>query len=662
MPLFLQASKRFLLLGSILFIFSFSHAQVNYVLHDSLATHRIDSHLEILIDESEQLSHKDLLSEALQDKFVASEGDLKFGYSKATIWLKLSIKKSASNAEWLLELPAPFLEYVDFYQLQDDGSWLHHESGYYRAHSKRTISHTAHLEPLSFGKDSISHVYIQVAGRSPKTFPVYIIEKEAFYQKTRFEDIGYGIFFGILIVMFFYNLVIYLTLKQTNYLLYICTIVCTFFIFASATGYAGKYFWPENPTWNFYAGRMTLPVITIFLAIFTIRFLEVKQYSRPMYYALYTLPFLGISAGILTASGLMSSASNNLISLSTLIYLCTGIVCRIKGNRTASFFIAAWSFYLLGGLLLTLRNSGVLVHNFWTTHFVEIGAVLETTIIAIALGDRYRRYKEEKEEIQLQALQVQQEANEKLELKVKERTEELQQTLDTIKLQKEIIEDKNAELDAFFYRISHDLRGPIASLLGLNALAMMDIKDEMSLDYMRKQHSQVERLNQIITGLINLTRLNNAALQREAINFDRLINDCIEASRNLHSFEKITFRKKIEIDTPFHTEWTLLNAIVQNLIENAVKYCGTKDPFVDIYVKTDDSGVIIKVTDNGAGIPEEYHSRIFEMFYRASQHAQGSGLGLYILKRSVDRLQGTIEVDSKVGAGSCFTVKLPDTK
>lgn len=648
-----------MLLGLFAFISSITYAQVNYNLHDDAVSHRLDAHVQIYIDDSENLSYQDILKDDIQQQFKNSSGNLKFGYSKATIWIKFSLKKSSSDAEWLLELPAPFLEFVDFYQLQADSTWSHHESGYYRAQSKRVISHTSHLEPLVFGSDSESHIYIKVAGRSPKTFPIYVLEKEHFYQKTRFEDIGYGIFFGILIVMFFYNLVIYITLKQTNYLLYICTIVCTFFIFASATGYAGKYFWPEHPEWNFYAGRMSLPVITIFLAIFTIRFLEVKQYSKTMYYILYALPFLGLVAGVLTASGIMSSASNNLISLSTLIYLCTGIVCRIKGNRTANFFIAAWSFYLIGGLLLTLRNSGVLVFNFWTTHFVEIGAVLETTIIAIALGDRYRRYKEEKEEIQLQALQLQQEANERLELKVKERTEELQQTLDTIKLQKEIIEDKNAELDAFFYRISHDLKGPIASLLGLNTLATMDIKDELALDYMNKHHSQVERLNQIINGLINLTRLNNATLQRESIDFEKLINDCIESSRSLHSFEKITFKRDIEINAIYHTEWTLLNAIVQNLIENAVKYCSAVDPYVHVYVKTDERGLTIKVKDNGAGIPEEYQSKIFEMFYRASQHTQGSGLGLYILKRSVDRLQGTIEVESKIGEGSCFTVQLP---
>ena len=109
---------------------------------------------------------------------------------------------------------------------------------------------------------------------------------------------------------------------------------------------------------------------------------------------------------------------------------------------------------------MTLRNSGVLPFNFSTTHFLEIGAALETTIIAFALGDQYRRFKKEKEEAQHLALKVQQEATEELEIKVKVRTEqlsrayeELHATLEKNNEQTEVIQNKNAELDTFFHRI-----------------------------------------------------------------------------------------------------------------------------------------------------------------------------------------------------------------
>ncbi len=659
--MFLNLTQRSVVLAFIITVMniSMSMAQEPYVLHADQQAHRLDKYVHVLIDESESLDHEDILSDSIQKLFDTKPHNLTFGYTKATIWLKLSAINPDSSLTWLLEIPAPFLEYVDFYQQDDQLLWQHFTSGYYRPQSQRVISHTAHLLPLQFGQDGTSHVYIKIAGRSPKTFPVYIHEKESFYEKVRFEDVGYGIFFGILFVMFFYNLFIFITLKQSNYLLYICTIVCTFLIFSSASGYAGKFLWPESPMMNFYAGRMSLGVITIFLAAFTIRFLEVKQYSKGMYYLLVSLFPLSVAAAILTATGLLSSAGNNLISLSTIIYLATGIVCRIKGNRTANFFIAAWSVYLVGGLLLTLRNSGVFPSNFWTTHFVEIGATMETVIIAFALGDRYRRYKEEKEEAQQRALEIQQEANEKLEIKVAKRTVELQHTLDTIQLQKSIIEEKNAELDAFFYRVSHDLKGPMATMLALNNIASEDIKDKEALDYLSKQNGQILHVNQIINGLISLTLLNNDMIEREAIDFNKLIDDCIDTLRSVDGFNRVLLKRDVQADITFESEYTLLNAIFQNLIENAIKYSKNQGAYASISVKSDNKEVVIEVEDNGTGIPDEYQTKIFDMFYRANNQITGTGLGLYILKRSVDKLKGSIQVDSKPGVGSIFTVKLP---
>ncbi|HEY5917642.1 MAG TPA: sensor histidine kinase [Chryseolinea sp.] len=650
---------------SLLIISTLSFGQAPYLLADGTTIHRIDKHIEVFVDTSNAVGVDDILSGEFQSHFHSSNDNLTFGYLKSTIWLKVSTRESSLDKQWYLEIPAPFLEYVDFYQKRND-TWDHSIAGYYRAHHLREVSHTSHVLPLEFGDDGISTVYVRIDGRSPKTFPLYIIEKDEFVEKTRREDLGYGIFFGILFVMFFYNLFIYLTLRQSNYLLYICTIVCTFFIFSSASGYAGKFLWPETPVMNYYGGRLLLGVFAIFLSIFTIRFLEVRKYSRVMYYTLLALIPLGLLAVILVATETLSSAGNNLLSLATVVFMLTGIVCRIKGNKTANYFIVAWTIYLIGGLLLTLRNSGVFDFNFWTTHFVEIGAALETMLIAFALGDRYRRLKREKEEAQALALEIQQEATLKLEEKVQERTEqlynaneELKSTLETNKRQTKIIEDKNSELDAFFYRISHDLKGPVASLLGLSELAKMEVKDESAREYLEIQHSQIERLNNIITGLINLTQLNHADLCKQEIEFDKMIDECIGSFQGISNFSTITFRKIIAPGIEFQTEWTLLNAIVQNLIENSIKYSRGQSPYVEIRVQQNNGHVVLEVEDNGQGIAQEHQVKIFEMFFRATPNASGRGLGLYILKRSVDKLKGTIDIKSEVGLGSTFTVKLP---
>lgn len=636
-----------------------------FPLADTTLIYRLDDNVDVFLDSTNSFTITQVADPGFDTYFRPSNG-LTFGYTESSVWLRLKTRTNNPSTAWYLEIPAPYVEYVDFYQLRADGLWEHAVAGYYRKQSEKVIAHTGHVLPLSFNERLENTVYIKIDGKGPKTFPLFVLEKAKFHEKVRIEDISYGLFYGILTVMFFYNLLLYLTLKEINYLLYIFTIVCTFVIFCSASGYGGRFIWPENPTLNFYAGRMSMGVLTIFFAIFTIRFLEVKQYSKAMYYILCSLIPLGVIANILVATDLVSSAGNRLISLATILFMSTGVLCRINGNKTATHFIAAWTIYFVGGLLLTLRNSGVLPFNFWTTHFVEIGGALQTIIIAFALGDQYRRFKKEKEDAQLLALKIQQEATEELEVKVMVRTEQLSKayedlhdTLEKNKHQTEIIENKNAELDTFFHRISHDLRGPISSLLGLSFLAKVDIKDPIALDYIDKQHQQVERLNHIISGLINLTKLSHGDLQKEKIDFHKMIDECIMSFNSLPNFDKVAFKKQIEDNIDFYSEWTLLNAIVQNLIENAIKYSRTSSPYVNICVNSSPETVFIIVQDNGQGIPEHHQPRIFEMFFRATRNSTGTGLGLYILKRSVDRLKGSIELTSEVGVGSTFTVKLP---
>lgn len=633
-------------------------------LADTTIAYRLDHHVSVWLDSTQNQSIDQIISSGMVN-FRKSTG-LTFGYVNAAVWLHVQLKTDLPKRPWYLELPAPYVEYVDFYQKNSEGTWEHSKAGYYRKQSEKPLSHTGHVLRLRFDDNGMATVLIRVAGKSPKTFPLYALHPSKFYAKIRIEDIGYGLFYGILIVMFFYNLLLFLTLKEINYLLYDFTIICTFVIFLAASGYGGKFLWPESPHLNFYAGRMSMGVLTIFFAVFMLRFLELKKYSRALYYVLFSLVPLGVIANVLVATDVLPSAGNNLISLATVLFMITGVVCRLKGNKTATYFIAAWTLYFVGGLLLTLRNSGVFEFNFWTTHFVEIGGALQTIIIAFALGDQYRRFKTEKEAAQALALRVQQEATEELEIKVMVRTEqlskayeELHETLEKNKQQTKIIEDKNAELDTFFHRISHDLRGPISSLLSLSFLAKIDIKDPVALEYIDKQHQQVERLNQIISGLINLTKLSNGDLQKQKIDFHQLVDDCILSFNSLPNFNRVSFKKEIDDELDFPSEWTLLNAIVQNLIENAIKYSRPDSPVVNINVKGTPDGIRLTVQDNGQGIPDHHQPRIFEMFFRATRNSTGTGLGLYILKRSVDRLKGTIDFKSKVGEGSSFTINLP---
>lgn len=643
-----------------------SFGQSGFTLDDPGKIHRLDGHIEFFIDSVGTLSFTDVLKVDGQGRFTKNTGSLTFGYLKSPVWLKVSAQTNAPQARWMLEIPAPFLEYVDFYQRDTTGGWQRSISGYYRKQSERRFSHTGHLLPLEFGPDAVMHVYVRVGGLSPKTFPVYAMGEERFLEKTRLEDLGYGIFFGILAVMFFYNFFIYLIVRQRNYLYYFCTIVCTFLLFAAISGYGGKFLWPETPILNYFAGKLSLEFLIVFISLFTIRFLEVRKYSKLMDQLLQGLIPLAILAFVLVVTNIFPFAGNTLVTFATLLFITTGIIVRVQGNRMAEYFIAAWTIYLAGGLLIALRNSGVLPYGFWTTHVVEIGAVLETAIIGFALGHQYRRFKREKEEAQLHALRIQEEAMAWLERKVQERTEELtkayrhlEETLKANERQTALIQDKNSELDSLFYRISHDLKGPVSSALGLTMLAKLEIKDGHALDLFDRLQSQLERMHNIFNGLVRLARLSHSDMQIESIDFDRLIDDCIMSFHSLPAFSKVKFRKEVQPGLQYRSEWTLMNGIIQNLLENAIKYARDEDPYVRIGVCDEGGWLLLEVEDNGQGIAPEHQSRIFDLFYRGTESQSGTGIGLYILKRSVDRLNGTIQVTSEPGSGSLFTVRLP---
>lgn len=656
----------------VLFLFAFiplpttGICQQFFNLNDPTVTHRLDRYVEVFVDSSDGLSIYDLTQGGYANSFRKVNGNLTFGYLPTTLWLKIQTFRPTPEDKWLLDIPAPFLEYVDFYQVSADGTWEHSVSGYFRKHSERVFSHTGHTVFLNFGPDSTNTTYVRIAGVSPKTFTVLATEQNEFVRKTRIQDLEYGIFFGILFIMLVYNLYIGITLGQTNYYLYALIIAFTGLILATISGYAGKFVWPEHPVFNFIFGKLALEGLIACLTLYTISFLDVRRYSRIMYYALVSLLPLSAVALTLAAAEIATAAGNNLVTLATVVFLTTGVVVRVRGNKAGTHFFAAWAVYFLGGLLLTLRNSGFFDFNFWTTHFVEIGAMLGIALMGLGLAAEYRRLEKEKEEAQLLAYRMQQEDTTRLEIKVSERTEqlhkanrELQKTIETNRKQTQIIENKNAELDSFFHRVSHDLKGPVLSSLGLIALARMEVKDKIALEYIDRQHSQLERLSHIINGLVDLTRLNNNDLRREQIDFPKMIDDCIGSLRHVPQFLDVRIEKEIHEHAPFVSEWTLVNAILQNLIENSIKYCRGDSPYVKVRILQEDQNIVLEVEDNGLGIPVEHQQKIFEMFYRATEKANGSGLGLYILKRSVDRLNGTISINSHVGIGSIFTVKLP---
>ncbi|MCG8309884.1 MAG: ATP-binding protein [Cytophagales bacterium] len=229
----------------------------------------------------------------------------------------------------------------------------------------------------------------------------------------------------------------------------------------------------------------------------------------------------------------------------------------------------------------------------------------------------------------------------------------------TLKLMNEELINSNNELDLFIYRASHDLKGPIARLLGMTLLAKMDNKDEALREYIELIEKGAVDINKVLNKLNNIHFINRETINREEIDFDKIIKECRSTLSNYIDRSDLKISVVTAPDFSLRSDYILMKIIMENLLENAVFFSKTKKVEIEINLRSSRKAMIISVEDNGLGILKEQQEKIFEMFYRGSEKSKGNGLGLYLVRRAVQKLHGKISVESEEGRYSCFTISLP---
>ncbi len=232
---------------------------------------------------------------------------------------------------------------------------------------------------------------------------------------------------------------------------------------------------------------------------------------------------------------------------------------------------------------------------------------------------------------------------------------------DRKKTEKELVET-NQELDTFFYKASHDLKGPLASVMGIVNLARLENSDPLNEKYFSMIETSVKRLDRTLLDLIELARTRKGTSKLSQINIMSMVQDILHSLRHLPDFGSINFEVKIDHLLELKADKVLVLSVFQNLIHNAINYCNQDRPHVKIKVEKDVNGIVLAVIDNGLGIHEAIRDRVFEMFYRGHPDSTGSGLGLFIVKNALEKMKGTISFESEVGKGTTFTVHIPNAR
>lgn len=239
--------------------------------------------------------------------------------------------------------------------------------------------------------------------------------------------------------------------------------------------------------------------------------------------------------------------------------------------------------------------------------------------------------------------------------------EELRANRDSLIQTLNELSDKNFELDQLIYRTSHDLRAPLRSILGLTHIWSLENEDD-STGYIQKIDDRIQKMDDFIKSMLEYSRASRMGIEYESFNLKSIIKEILRDLKYWDDFDRFTVETEFEGNRyNVYSDRLRIQIILGNIISNAFKY-RKKDndkSYMKINVNIQDDFLTLDFKDNGIGISDKYIDKIFDMFYRATEASDGSGLGMYIVKQCIDKLNASIDLKSVIDEGTEIQINIP---
>ncbi len=352
------------------------------------------------------------------------------GFNESTWWLRANIENiKPKSQEFILEVSYPILDYLDVFILHANGKIIEYNLGDKKDFYKRAVKHRNFVIPVEAAPNENVEVYFRAKTEGSMQIPIKVWTPENFYVMDQKRSLFFGIFFGIMLVMGFYNFFIYFSLNEKNYLYYVLFVFSITMFLASLSGYAFQYIWPNLIKWNDKAIVFFLGLAVFFGSIFTRNFLDIVKFK--LFYdflikVVLTLSLLAIVSVFFFSYTIMIRYVVIVAVCSVMLGLLVGVHAWSDGHSVGEYYTFSWGALLIGGVIFGLSKGGMLPQTTITDYAVQFGAVLQVLLLSFALAERINIEKRLRFEAQEETLVTQRKANELLEMRVKERTEDLQ--------------------------------------------------------------------------------------------------------------------------------------------------------------------------------------------------------------------------------------------
>lgn len=693
-----------------------SDGRIDYIFDNDQLLFGINKGVGIYIDETKELS----ITDVVKKQFVIdADSNLNFGITDSKVWIRFQVKNQTEEEDLFIMASQPSIDRISLYTQNPSGKWDSLDLGEYKPYMERFRESPNYIFPVHIPFNTSRYFYISIQSKDQLQTAFYIGNESTISRWESNRAILAGIYIGIILIMAFYHIFIYYTVKNVSYLYYIFFILCVGLVQINFHGFAFKYLWPNNP---FLALNSTfiVPMLSgLSTAFFVKKFLHTRSYTPKLDMGINIYIFLCISATIVGMAGynVFGVKILQLIALAGAIYamFVASVIMRMN-YRPAKFFLIAFALFFVCIIIFVLTNFTILIpYSASSPYILMLGSVIQIVLLSFALADEINTYRKEKEASQLQALntlkeneRIIKEQNVFLEKEVNKRTldlsksnDSLEKSLRDLKLaQTQLIEtEKLASLGMLTAGIAHEINNPInfvtASItpltrdidqifqaladlerIGLSSSSFFDKKDEIEKT---KEHLEIDYIKEEIQSLlmgIEEGANRTAGIVKSLRIFSRVDEDDLKiADVNLGMKSTLvildsSLKDTIKLNTnygelpPVECYPGKLNQVFLNLLTNASyslkKKFGSK-PGAEIQVNTYQEGefIYIQIKDNGMGIDEGIRSKIFDPFFTTKDVGEGTGLGLSIVYQTVLKHGGEIILNSTLGEGSEFTVKIP---
>lgn len=647
------------LLSLLLFVLTGSAAGVerlgNKLVLSSFQTHyELGNHLEILEDPLGDWRIEDLPKNQFRP---VTEAVPNLGFSRSAHWLRFTIRNPGRiQQDWLLELGHPNIDYVTLYRNQY-GNYVASSTGRRYPFAQRELKHRNFVFPVTLPPETEQTFYLRLKNTTAYFVPLTLSSPLDFLEHERNTQLGFGFYFGLILVMLVYNFVLWRSTHDRSYLYYMLTLFFLHGLFVLINnGLSYEYLWPKAIWWNNHCIGFTLGMSVGWMVQFSQSFLRLGERLSRLNLVLNFLKWTGFALSFcnLFPDGSLPSHLSAYwvlkVAVAAIVGIwASGLLLWLKGSRSARFFLIAWSSLLLGGFVSGLATFGLIPMTSLTPYFLPLGTAINVLLLSLALGDRLRRSQHEilaAHEARLVQEQMAKQSQERMVARL--------QKLDKLK-------------DEFLANISHELRTPLNGIIGISESMLDGATGTMNQDQRYNLSLVVasgRRLFHLVSDLIDFSQLKHREirLNPRPVWVREVIEVVLKLSTPLVGNKPVVLINDVASDAPpIQADEDRLQQILHNLIGNAIKFTSSGE--VRVSAEVTRQFLEITISDTGMGIPEADHERIFESFEQAdgsiTREHSGSGLGLAITRQLVELHGGQIRVESVPEAGSSFHFLMP---